>query len=143
MTGRSARAYVFTSYKYLTFAHDYNKNPSDKVKYMIAQVEECPTTKRCHVQGYVELKEPMTILQVKKILHDDAMHLEKRKGEPHEVRRCFCYPCCTAYKWISTTAAAWEQFYLPAGPGLLPEGGESVFWGWSVGADGVGRMERC
>lgn len=139
----NARAYCFTSWKPLTFAYDYNKTPSDKVRYMVAQVEKCPTTGQLHVQGYIELTEPMSIGQVKKIIHDDKAHLSQRKGTPEEVsKRCFCEDCTKICLWTTKYQKPWIEYYLPVGPYLLHEGGHETLWGWSVGADGVGRLER-
>lgn len=72
MNGRS-RNYCFTSYV-------VPKPDTTKVQYMVYQKEECPTTKREHYQGYVELVDKLSIKQVKSIFDNNALHLEIRRG---------------------------------------------------------------
>lgn len=50
------------------------------VSYTIFQEELAPTTKRKHLQGYIELTQPMTIEGVKRIFMDGSLHLEVRRG---------------------------------------------------------------
>lgn len=56
-----------------------------KVRYVVWQFENCPTTLRQHIQGYIELKQPMRVKAVKKLLGFEA-HLEKRKGTRGQAR---------------------------------------------------------
>lgn len=139
------RAYVFTSFhEPENFADRYNAAPSDKVRYMVAQLEKCPDSGKLHVQGYVELTESMGIKPVKEILGDNTAHLEPRGGKPEEVRRCYCQDCCAAFLWANKNEPeCWiKYYYLPTvGPGLLHEGRVQAHWGWRVGPDGVGRLE--
>lgn len=48
--------------------------------YMVYQVEECPKTKRWHVQGYLELKRQTDFNTVKEMFSPANVHLEKRLG---------------------------------------------------------------
>lgn len=52
--------------------------------FLSVQVEECPSTHRPHLQGYVELSRMCTLRQVKSILGSESAHLEKRRGTQEE-----------------------------------------------------------
>lgn len=54
------------------------------IKYGIVQKECCPETKKEHWQGYIELSSPKRMAGVKKLLEDDSIHLEVRKGTKEE-----------------------------------------------------------
>lgn len=60
----------------------WNKIPEEnsKIKYSIGQWEVCPTTQKKHYQGYLELKNPMTMGALKKLLNDNSAHIEPRRG---------------------------------------------------------------
>lgn len=81
MTSWVARNFVFTG-----------QNPAkkyeltDAMRYIVWQVEECPTTKKMHIQGYVEFKKSMRITGVKKELDDPTVHLERRMGSREQAR---------------------------------------------------------
>lgn len=49
------------------------------VKYIIAQLEECPKTKKDHIQGYIELTKRFRFKSLKKML-GETVHIENRKG---------------------------------------------------------------
>lgn len=69
------RNWCFTSYK--------NVAPTTDIKgltYMIYQLEECPTTKKLHYQGYMEFDDKITLNSLKKKMGDNEIHLEQRKG---------------------------------------------------------------
>lgn len=51
-------------------------------KYICWGIEECPTTKRIHYQGYIELLKPQRITALKKIA--PTCHFEARKGTQDE-----------------------------------------------------------
>lgn len=53
---------------------------SDYIKYIIWQKEECPETKKEHLQIYCELSEGLTMKQIKILFDDDKIHIEPRKG---------------------------------------------------------------
>ncbi len=76
MSGRS-RNWCFT-------LHDPDPSDLERTE-LFAQYycwgrEKCPTTGRIHLQGYIELKEGMTIPQVKKKMGLPRIHLESRRG---------------------------------------------------------------
>lgn len=52
----------------------------ESIKYMAWQYEICPTTKKLHIQGYMELAKPMRIVAAKEALGYIKAHLESRKG---------------------------------------------------------------
>lgn len=78
MTQRNA---CFTSY-------DINIRPTDNehIKYIIYQLEECPDTKRHHLQGYVEFTNSIRLNRIKELLGDPAIHIERRKGNRDQAR---------------------------------------------------------
>lgn len=50
-------------------------------QYYIYQIEKCPETLRLHYQGYIELKEKMSMKCLKKkVFKNDKIHLEARLG---------------------------------------------------------------
>lgn len=48
--------------------------------YICYQKEECPKTKKIHWQGYIEFDNVKRLNEVKKVLNDNTVHLESRKG---------------------------------------------------------------
>lgn len=54
-----------------------------RVRGMAGQLEECPTTKRLHLQGYIELTQPVRMAGMKKLL-GDHVHLAAAKGTRHQ-----------------------------------------------------------
>lgn len=72
---------MFTIFEVDKFKKNLDQiNQNDRIQYMVYQIECCPETKRSHVQGYVEFRSMTTLRQCKKVLMDDAAHLEKRRG---------------------------------------------------------------
>lgn len=71
MENSNHRNYCFTAFTKPT-------TESDKIKYCIYGEEICPKTKKVHYQGYIELKIPMRLKAVKKIIGE--CHIEIRKG---------------------------------------------------------------
>lgn len=67
------RNYCFTSWS-------EPKYVEEKSNYMIYQKEKCPSTGNIHYQGYIELKDKLSIKQVKEIIGDNKAHLEPRFG---------------------------------------------------------------
>lgn len=82
----SNRSYVFTIFEHdLNFdpqAAKENKSPISDLdpllRYLVLQLEQCPTTNRYHYQGYLELSTPRRIAYCKNSLGEG--HYEKRKG---------------------------------------------------------------
>lgn len=50
------------------------------VRYIITQLEICPTSGRRYFQGYVELNDKCRIAGLKKLFVDDTANYEQRKG---------------------------------------------------------------
>lgn len=57
-----------------------NGDYKNLLNFMVFQKEECPTTKKIHIQGYFECVKRYSLLQVKKRLNDKKIHLEYRRG---------------------------------------------------------------
>lgn len=67
------RNYCFTAYKEPVIM-------KDSVTFFIYQKECCPSTKKIHWQGYIELKKQMRYNEVKNLFCDNTLHLEPRYG---------------------------------------------------------------
>jgi len=78
----TSRSYCFTSWKPIT----YTVTSDSDIRYLCYGIEICPETQRQHFQGYLELRKPLRIQGVKKILNDNTVHLEKRKGTRDQAR---------------------------------------------------------
>lgn len=59
----------------------------EELKYCIYQVEECPVTKRRHLQGYFVFNKRKRIDTIKKLLGDNTIHLEKRRGSHLDAKK--------------------------------------------------------
>lgn len=73
-----SRNYCFTT---------FNKPTIDTtdVLYYIYQKEKCPTTKKEHYQGYIELKKVIRMQSLKtNVFRDNTVHLEKRRGSQEQ-----------------------------------------------------------
>lgn len=76
------RSYCFTKFNDIcSFADELKLH--DDIKYCAWQIEQCPTTKRFHIQGYIEFKKPMRFAAIKQMLGND-IHIERRKGTRSE-----------------------------------------------------------
>lgn len=82
MSSTRVRAWCFTSYVMDLFERNWEEE--EEVKYLVMGKEICPTTGKEHLQGYVELTKKKCMKKVKAILHDPAVHLERRKGSQSE-----------------------------------------------------------
>lgn len=58
----------------------------DELTYGVYQIEECPETKRDHIQGYFVFKKRKRISSIKKLIGDNSLHLEKRRGNHSEAK---------------------------------------------------------
>ncbi len=76
MSGRY-RNYCFTNFG--ESAAEFTRS-LDLISYYIYGVETCPTTGAIHHQGYIELREQLSIAQLKKRLQIHGIHLEQRHG---------------------------------------------------------------
>lgn len=76
MSGQRLRNWMVTSY-----AEEFSENvKNERIQYAVWQREQCPTTGKLHWQGYLEFKEGVSMSVVKKLLKDNTVHLEARKG---------------------------------------------------------------
>lgn len=71
----------------------FNNRLPDGVKYVLYQLELCPTTNRYHYQGYLVLGRSQRFNWVKKLFHslleNDRVHLERAMGT-HENCEIYC-----------------------------------------------------
>lgn len=77
----TARHWCFTSFEQ-TDIDEENKH----FRYCIQGIEICPKTKRQHMQGYIELKSPVRMSTVKKIIGSESAHLEPRVKSREQAR---------------------------------------------------------
>lgn len=81
-----SKYYVFTSF---TLDIDLNKFYNEFCEYLIFQKEKCPTSGKEHLQGYFVLHNRKRVPTVKKLIGNDSIHLERRKGTHSDaVRYC-------------------------------------------------------
>lgn len=96
----TSRSYCFTSFTVSKWDREIiaqlMNSPTSKVRYLVYQIEECPTTSRLHAQGYIEFISPVREVAVKNFFSDPAMRLFKRNGSPAQARHyCMCSgPSC-------------------------------------------------
>jgi len=89
MPTKTSRNYCFTAYS--------KPEPTlDQVQYLVYGEEVCPTTQKIHWQGYVEFKGPKSLTAAKKIMNDNTMHFEVRRGSQDQA---IAY-CKKDNKWI-------------------------------------------
>lgn len=91
MTERStAWCYVYHKQKEEDLDILRKKFLPEKIKYLVANIEICPTTKRQHIQGYVVVKEKQSLKQMKEILNlGDKINIDKRFGT-HDEAKNYC-----------------------------------------------------
>lgn len=77
-----SRSWCFTIFEYESLEIEF----SDKIRYCVWQEEECPETKKKHIQGYLELNSPQRMSGVKKAINCKSAHLEKRRGTRDQAR---------------------------------------------------------
>lgn len=77
-----ARNYCFTIHHNAAAVYKELKECDlpEEIQFIVFQGEECPTTKRKHLQGYVQLTKQLGFVRVKEIFGCDTMHLEAAKG---------------------------------------------------------------
>lgn len=83
--GEKGRNWCVTTFNINKY-EEWKKIDNDKIKYMVYQMEECKSSGRKHVQGYIEMCDNTTMNNIKKILNDNTLHIEKRKGTDVEAR---------------------------------------------------------
>lgn len=83
---KTSQYYVFTHFKYPELYKDYFKliQQLPKFRYIIGQLETCPTSGKAHIQGYMEFTSKQSIKQIQAIMH--GVHLEQRQGTQAEAR---------------------------------------------------------
>lgn len=79
----TSRSYCFTTFELDTLPKE---EYDGRIRYIVFQLELCPSSDRLHYQGYMELTEPMRMAGVKRAIGDNTMHLEKRRGTRDQAR---------------------------------------------------------
>lgn len=73
MKNERYRNYCFTAFSEIDTS-------DDRISYCVYQKEKCPTTGKEHLQGYIELSDKLSIKQVKEMMKNEGLHLERRLG---------------------------------------------------------------
>lgn len=86
MANSRLRNWCFTAYDLENFVV-----PDDHpdFRYCVYQAEQCPQTRRVHLQGYIEFTRAVNFNTVKGLFHDNSIHLEGRRGT-REQARAYC-----------------------------------------------------
>ena len=114
-----SRHYVFTSYaaNFMTLLASVDFHDTC-VRYLACQHEVTPSTDKDHIQGYVEFSKPQRAAAVKRILKDNSLHLEIRKGTRQQAR-----------DYALKTQATLEKYPKWKDHGLRKEGTEPFEFG--------------
>lgn len=82
----TSRSYCFTYFKLpeLIEKHCNKLATLKKFRYLIAQLEQCPTSNRIHIQGYIEFNGKQSIREIQKLC--PGIHLEIRRGTRQQAR---------------------------------------------------------
>lgn len=59
---------------------------NEKINYLVYQVEICPKTNKKHIQGYIEYNSATTMQNIKKIMKNNKLHVEYKRGTRNEAR---------------------------------------------------------
>lgn len=105
----TARGWCGTTWELESWQDVEECTTDNKLKYLVYQLEESPTTGAIHVQWYAEFVSPVRRGHVQRIL-GGRPHCEPRRGSPHQARAY-----CT--KQDTAASAPSEIGSLPAGPG--------------------------
>ncbi len=79
----TSRRWCFTSYaeNVCPWAHgEDGADMASAVRYAVFQQERCGATQRLHWQGYIELRTPMRMPALRRIVGDPRCHLESARG---------------------------------------------------------------
>lgn len=77
-----SKHWCFTSFKNVDdFESSVRKG---EILYLVYGVEQCPTTKKTHLQGFVSFKNRTTLSRAKSALGDSKAHLETKRGTIRE-----------------------------------------------------------
>ena len=112
MSGTPARRWTVTTFEQKTWQSLVDEEGvwPDVIRYFVFQIEECPETKRHHLQGYLELLKPQRFSWIKKWLDDDTVHCAIARGTSDQN-----YEYCT--KDETRVAGPWEYGERSRGQG--------------------------
>lgn len=82
----SHRRFAITIYNKDLKTVEYDKT---KIKYAILGLETCPTTKRVHIQGYIETFKKVRPTAIKKYFNDNTIHIKPAIAD-REHNRNYC-----------------------------------------------------
>lgn len=80
LMNKKSRSWCFTTFNVEKYEEWKNIKIDNNITYMVYQEEKCGKTGKLHLQGYLEYKNPTTMSMIKRILNDESVHLETRKG---------------------------------------------------------------
>lgn len=76
-----SRKWVFTSFVITASWKEEWQAKSKSFRYCVVGREECPSTGRIHLQGFMTFKNPMRMNGVKSVIGDPTAHVEVAKGD--------------------------------------------------------------
>lgn len=99
--------------KYWCFTSYTDRKPSfEGASYVVYQRELCPESKREHWQGYIEFSQKKRFSHVKRIIQDDAVHLELRAGTAEQAAT-YCKKAES--RVVGTSPFEWGTISKPVG----------------------------
>jgi hypothetical protein len=80
------------------------KNKVTPIQYLTGQMEVCPSTKKLHFQGYIELNKAVDLTTLKSTILHPGVHLEQRRGSQAQAidyvtKTETRAPGCVPFKW--------------------------------------------
>lgn len=83
MPSFQTRNWCFTIFDYSSVLSTLQELRNDtNIVHCVYQEEQCPETKKMHLQGHIIFKHPVSMKKVKKVLRSESVHLEQMKGRP-------------------------------------------------------------
>lgn len=85
MNNPKVRRWTFTSFQitlYETLKALFETSPH--IRYLVFQGEQCSTTKKDHIQGYIEFTKQMRRAGIKKLFRDKTIHLEAAHADANK-----------------------------------------------------------
>ncbi len=84
MQGKDWCFTIHITSEHLELSEVFDQVSLEPPRFIVAQIEVCPTTKRRHVQGYVQFKSNQRMNAVKRWLRRADAHVEIARGSPEQ-----------------------------------------------------------
>ena len=101
-----ARHWCITTFETKNFKKWKELDLADlQIRYLVYQLEAA-NTGRIHVQGYIETYNPVRLTQLKKLLQDNGLHAEQRRGNRQQARD---YCMKDGSEWFQARYPEWDS----------------------------------